>query len=381
MRIKIGVPTPNSNFIPFFAKDYLKALEMGLSQGGVLDYELFPEPCGYCAQKEVVADKVQALLLKQQVDVVVMPLNTGLFEHVSSYFSAQQTPLIITTMGEDVIPPASRNPYLFTNTFNLWRSAWMAGYRGAAKFGKNACTSSGFHDGGYGLSFAFALGVEAQGGKILQAAVTHREARDEDPTETIRMLADKKPDFIMGLYSGKEAISYLGAFRECADHIPLMGLAPLADPSVLAEAGADARGIESVCCRPLTCDAYDSFANAFLKDTGRLPNPYALMAYESARLLSLAAERLEGSEPPPGELARALSVASFDGPRGRVSFDNEVAEVETLDYLSEVSIDENGKAVQSGLGKLEAPPIFYEQLDLARKKLTKHGWLNPYLIA
>ena len=125
MPIKIGVILPNSNYIPSLARGILRALELALNAYPEINYELCIEATSYNANPSVLIGKIQDLLVKAQVDVVVAPLNAGVLSQVKPYFSGQQVPLIVNTLGADVVNLESQSAYLFINSFNLWQSSWI----------------------------------------------------------------------------------------------------------------------------------------------------------------------------------------------------------------------------------------------------------------
>ena len=383
MLIKIGLLAPNSNYLPFLARNIHAAIELGLAENPGVEYELLIEPGGYNADRQVLEGKIQELLVKHQVDVVVAPLNVGSYDHVVPHCSSQSTPLIVLSLGEDVACLDSLNPHLFVNSFNLWQSAWMTGYWGAERYGRKACSMAALHDGGYGMSFSFAIGLEGQGGTVVQSAVTHRESRDEDPSESLRMIAENHPDFIMGFYSGREAVSFLKAYRGLGQEkrIPLVGLPFMVDAALLDEVGDMALGIKTVSCWSRTTPRDAHFTKAFEAKAGRPVDCYSLLAYETGHLIAQAALQIGEGNALLGQLPDALKAVEFDGPRGVIAFDSETGEVRTTDHLREVVKCEDGKYHNKIIETLEVPPLFHEQLGLARKNLAKQGWLNPYLIA
>ena len=383
MLIKVGVLVPSSNYIPLLSRDLVSAIELGLGEVNGVGYELYVEPGGYNADSNVLSLKIQELLVKHQVDVVVAPLNVGLLERVNPYFSSQQVPLVVISLGEDVVFSRYQSPFLFVNSFNIWQSAWLAGYWGAEEYGLKACSICALHDGGYGMPFSFGLGLEAQDGKLLQAAVTHRESREEDPSEFIKMIAANNPDFIMGFYSGKESVSFLNAYhnRGYWDKIPLIGLPFMVDDSLLNVVGNNALGIKSIYCWSQNTEEHRHFTDAFKNLTGHRVNCYVLLAYETGHLIARAVQQIGMDKPVHGQLPEALKAVEFKGPRGMIKFDPDTREVQTSNYLREVVQGEDGRLYNRIVAELETPDLFYEQLALARKNLVKQGWLNPYLIA
>jgi branched-chain amino acid transport system substrate-binding protein len=383
MSIKIGVLVPNSNYIPCLARDIPRALALGLAEHVGDAFELCIEPAGYNADKNVLIARIQELLVKQQVDIIVAPLNTGLLDHLKTYLSGHQIPLIVNTLGEDVVNHSHQDPYIFINSFNLWQTSWLTGYWGAREYGQKAYSLTALHEGGYGITFAFALGLEANGAELVHTALTHRQTRVEDPSESIQMIAANHPNFIMGFYGGKEALSFLAAYDRLGYHqtIPLMGLPFTVDESLLDELGETALGIHSISCWRRDTGEDRNFSQVFQDKTGHAVNCYVLMAYETGHLIARAIETIGLGKPIDGQLPEALRAVEFRGPRGRIKFAPQTQEVETKHYLREVVRGEDGQVYNKVIREIDTPALYYEQLAVARKNLTKQGWLNPYLIA
>ena len=317
------------------------------------------------------------------MDIVTGPLNAGLLEPLKAHFSGQQVPLLVNTMGADVVKQEAPDPYVFINSFTQWQTSWLSGYWGAAAYGQRGCSLAALHDGGYGMGFAFAVGLEAQNGTLVQVAVTHRNSRLEDPSEFIQQVAETQPDFIMGLYSGKEALSFLNAYHRLGSpsRIPLLGLPGMVDESLLSEAGQLAQGIKSISCWRRDTVADQQLAQTFAELTGHPLNSYVLMAYETGHLIARAVQQSGTNRPTGKQLADVLPMVEFQSPRGLIKFDPETREVSTSYFLREVAQGDDGEFYNQVVEELSPPPLLYEQLDLARKNIPKQGWLNPYLVA
>ena len=343
---------------------------------------MFVEPCGFNAEKDKVKNGVQRLIVKDQVDVIVCPLNTALADIVGEVHRSDEIPLIMLTMGEDLLLDADLDPYLFSNSFNAWQSTWLMGYWAAENIGKTACTLASIHDGGYNFGFAFALGYEAAEGSVLQIDVTHRESRTEDPRACIENIFLNNPEFIFGYYSGKESVSFLNAYRELevSKNTPLLGLPFIVDESLLDELGEKALGIKTMSSWSGQGEKSESFIKNFTGKTDKVTHAHALLAYEAGQIIAEAVYSFDGAAFSPSKLRDALAVAECEGPRGALKF-NDKNEIETKDYLREVVMNEDGKLVNKVIETITPPDLYFEQLVLAKKNLEKQGWLNPYLCA
>lgn len=362
---------PNSNFVPFLAKDMLAAIELGLKEAR-LDADLIIESAGYNADFATFTQSVQRLILSKSVHCVIAPLNVSLIEKTAGYFESQGVPLIALNLTEDPLFESARNPFIFVNSFYLWHSAWMSGYLAGQRFGKRAASIVALHEGGYNLTFAFQLGLEAAGGELVKSCVTHIKSTSDDPTEKIREIASQNPDFIWAAYSGKEAVSFLKAFESSGfkGKIPLMTISPMVSRSIRRNAGSSVDGIWYV--TPAYSQGNET-ENLLAEALGREPNPYAELAYESVKLLADAVRNADETKNFAEVFPELLQNAKFQSHRGAVQFNNYFGDEAFC--LRQVTGEEDTSE------KISAPPNLNEQYPLACRKLVKEGWVNPYLCA
>lgn len=114
--------------------------------------------------------------------------------------------------------------------------------------------------------------------------------------------------------------------------------------------------------------------------SGRSPAVFALLGYETGRLLAAVVQR-GGSELSGEALCRALSGVSFASPRGRLQVDEETGELTgTTDYLQELRRGADGTLMQVALQELPLPASFRTDYDAVRLAEERSGWINPYLV-
>ena len=103
---------------------FLAGLRGALAGAGVA-HEIVPEAVGVCADTNLVSDRIQNLLLKQAPDVVTGIMGSGVLREVHAHFSGAETPFIVNDLGGDpLMTGGARNPFVFGNTLNLWRSMY-----------------------------------------------------------------------------------------------------------------------------------------------------------------------------------------------------------------------------------------------------------------
>jgi branched-chain amino acid transport system substrate-binding protein len=384
--LRIGALLPTSVRFPAVDHSFVAGLRGALTDAGVA-FELLIEPTGNAAVKDLVTEKVQRMLLQHAPDVVTAVLGAGLSWHMHTMFRDAETPLVIADLGADPIMTGDqRNPFAFSLTLDLWRSSAALGYWAARSLGQKACIAAGFHEAGYGLVPAFWLGFQqAGGGTILSTEVTHRKSADDDPSEQLRRIAALNPDFVMSFYSGRDGISFANAWHDLglSARLPLLA-SPLFTHDVwLTRMPQPPAGVRTAMSWDASAhaDEQERFRRLAKVGEGKSPAVFALLGYETGRMLAAAAAR-NGSERSGGALCRALSGASFTSPRGRMLVDESTGEaVGTQDYLQELRRGPDGTWSHVTLEAILPPPSFRAAYDTVRQAEDRSGWLNPYLVA
>ncbi len=378
MSCKIGLLVPNSNFISHLSRDLTKALSLPLDKAGS-DYEITIETGGFNAEKQAVTSKIQDLIIKQQVDIVVAPLNVSLVEDIRIFCEDQEIPAIIITLGEDTSFHYIQSPFVFIHSLRLWQSAWLTGWHISKTYGENIGFATCMHSAGYGTSMAIGLGIEAAKGNIQHTIVTHTQSRDEDCTEQLEDLNSSNLDAMVAHYASKEALSFWQTYtniKKDGGLCPLMAMPFLVDEHNLAELGEDAVGIQSISSWSRQSEAYEVFAREFAASTGHQNNVYTLLAYEAGLFIAEALKQAS-----PHELHTTLLNTSINSPRGELTYSKNLNELNCKQYLKEVAINKEGELSNNTLYEISAPDLCLEQEELSRLKVPKQGWTNPYLIA
>ncbi len=380
MKYKIGLILPDSNYFKRFGKDYHTLVDAGLQKSGFDNYELVIEPGGYNNQMKIMVEKVQSLIVKEQVDAIVAPFNPSFLMDVAPLLDSNEVLLLLTYMGEDIIHQDCKSEFAFINTFDLSKSAWLQGYEVATRHGKKGVHIGAVHDVGYGTSRAFTMALESAGGALCLATLTHKESRTESPAQQIKEVLGEDADFIFGFYSGKEGISFAETWAETeGKKTPFVPSYMLHADDVIEACGEKMIGQKTVGCwdRDGQSEANLAFKSLCETRLGKKPHPYGLLAYESGELLGKAL--LKAGNMTPDSVKSALTAVSISGPRGDVSFDAESRLTSTTDYEFEI-VEENGQIIRKMIREIEVPEKYDEFLSWATENMIKTGWTNPYLI-
>ncbi len=358
-------------------------LKGALAERGV-DHTLALEPVGNAAVKDTVVDRIQRLFLQHQPHVVTGILGAPILRHVTHFLRDNETPILVNNLGADpLLDGSDPNPWIFHNSFNLWQSMYALGYWAAREMGIRACVASAFHEAGYGLVTAFWNGfTEAGGGTIVATEVTHRERSDDDPGPALQRLADLDPDFIVGLYSGREGVSFAGAYAALGLDTPLVASPLMFHERWRSQMTADFPGAKTVFSwdRQGHDAAHRRFLSACEAVDTRTPDLFALLGYEAGHALAGLAEQPEALSEGPDAILGALAGSTFPSPRGNWTLDPRGRHVVTTDHLLDVQVGDEGPTELRALETLELPARYQSDHDAFKSQEVRPGWINPYLV-
>lgn len=374
----LGVIVPQSNFLPNFSRDLPIACKMGLGEAND-KVNLFFESGGYNEDAEVIKEKIQGMIMRENLHAVLCPLNSSLIETVSQICKAEQVALIVNTMGEDVIFESALSDVLFVNSYQLWQSAWLTGYYAANCGFKTLATVFARHEGGYGIPLAIGVGAEANQAKIASVQITHVDSSDEDCTELLRQLDSAKPDVVIAHHFGQEAINFLRDAESAKLESPLITLPTFVEDLTLNQLGSRIEGMKTISTFKSDAQPYQTFAKEFKAKSGRIAHPHIVMAYESVQLVLKVVNACEDATFE--SLISELNKVTISGPRGDTGFNPDVQETLSHCYVREVCKDESGQFYNKTIDEMVLPYLCHEQYGLAQKNTQKQGWVNPYLIA
>ena len=385
MSLTIGVLLPTSVMFPGVDQALLAGLE-----GAVADMDPPPrfivEPVGAGARLDTVASKVQRLLLVERPHVVVGILGAGVVPHVRMFFDQHRTPFIACNLGGDVLPNnGTPQQFVFWNSLNLWQSTYALGWWAASNVGRSVAVAAAFHEAGYGIVDAFYRGFLGGGGRIAAIEVTHRESATQDPSDAVARLAASGADFLFGLYSGREGVSFMQALAAAglAGGLPLVTTPMLTHGHWAAALPPEVLGSRTACSWvPGTHPVEDQkfLAASAGRGTRPLPDVFGLVAYEAGLLIAAALARTNG-RPVTGELlAEAIAGAEFASPRGAMRVDPTLREVTTSDSLIEIVEDVAGTPAWRAIEPLPLPDRYRDDTHELRQLERKTGWLNAYLV-
>jgi branched-chain amino acid transport system substrate-binding protein len=380
---RIGVLVPESRLYPALATSLLAGLRLGFAERGNLAGERLVEllPEGYGDRVGAATKQARALIVDQHVDLLVGMLSSAATMPLHDLLQAHQVPFIVTNVGANVIRSRGQSPYIFRTSLNHWQANWAAGSWAANHIGKKAFVATSFYESGYDTAYMFSRGLERAGGTVLGRQVTHRPRETDTFTPLLAAIKQTNPDLVYAAYSGQQALDFTTAYANAglAGRVPLVGSGFMLDESLLGQYGDAAIGsISGFAWSPeLDTTENRAFAAAYRTSTGRTADPFAVLGYDSARLIADALDATAGNSSNSDNLLKALRTRELHSPRGSLVMDQWTQSVVGPLYIREVR-QHQGSFSNSVIAKIDASPAFDADAAAIRSSV-KTGWLNAYL--
>jgi branched-chain amino acid transport system substrate-binding protein len=211
--------------------------------------------------------------------------------------------------------------------------------------------------------------------------VTHASPETDDLNALLAAIKRVGPDFVFGSYCGAPAVDFVQAYSRSGlvEHFPLVGSGFLVEDDVLSAQGSAALGVKSVFPWAIDLDIPENnaFITAYTKQTGRPPDAFAVLGFDTAQLILKAAEAVEKGRRWHATLRDALGHVEFASPRGRLKMNAQTHSTASPLYLREVRARSGppGNAIMVELDPISELEAGYE----LSQGSPKSGWLNAYL--
>lgn len=370
-RPRVGLIVPESGLYPQLALNLAQGLQLGLMEAAARPVRLLVE--SYDGRPSSAAAAGRRLLTDAKVDLLVGAISQSAVSMLHPLIAERRTPLIAATMGANPIRPGSEHPYVFQHTLNYWEASFAAGAWAAAELGRRAYVAMSFYESGFAAPGAFIAGFESAGGTVVGQAITHSPTAADDLPGLMRAIDQARPDLIYAAYSGAPATDFLQALAAAGrTTTPLVGSAFLTTGRGPAGMGlfsplSWAPGLDTAANR--------QFHSAYRQQVGRAADPFALLGYDTARLLTTALSQADPADR--GGLVAALTTAAYLGPRGMVTMDPGTRSAHSDRFLRRITFDHSLPLDRSAITIAPAP--HFATYAAARRATPATGWLSPYM--
>jgi branched-chain amino acid transport system substrate-binding protein len=375
--LRVGLLLPQSQLYPAAGTNFRAGMDLFLSQRSSADRPISLIAHEYGTTPSIGLEQASKWISADQVDLIVGSLSSGTAATLHPLLHERQTPLLISNIGANLTRDDRQSPYIIRNSFSYWQSSWALGRWAAGNLGQRAFVASSFYDSGYDSLYAFQLGFESAGGTVTTTKVTHRPTETGELQTLMAEIQQAQPDLVFAAYSGAQASDFVRAYAQAglSARVPLLGSGFVVDESLLSQQGDAALGIKSALPWAHTLDlpANQAFISAFQNFSGRAADPFAVLGYDTARMIAQCTCDILSPE----QLRQALASIAFDSPRGAVQMDKIQLELSTPLYLREVRAGATGLS-NTVIDKLPTISMFDHQIAALRSS-TKTGWSNAYL--
>jgi len=295
-------------------------------------------------------DNVNKLIKRDQVDVIVGTVHSGVALAMARAAKESKTLLIVPNAGADGITGAQCAPNIFRSSFSNWQPGYATGVVAAAKGYKRAMTITWNYAAGNETVKGFTESFEKGGGKVMKDLTLPFPGVEFQALLT--EIAAQKPDVVFAFFAGGGAVKFVKDYDAAGlkKTVPLMGSGFLTDGTLEAQ-GASAQGIVTALHYGdnIETPRNVSFRNKFAVTYKINPDVYALQGYDAAQMLGAGLAAVKGDVGQRDALIAAMKKVQIDSPRGKFTLSEQHNPTQDF-YIREVKGNYNvvtGVAVKS----------------------------------
>ena len=287
-------------------------------------------------------DNVNKLIKRDNVDVIVGTVHSGVAMAMAKAAKESGTTLIVPNAGADAVTGPMCAPNIFRSSFSNWQPAYAMGEVAAKQEKKKkAITITWKYAAGDESTNGFKEGFEKAGGQVVkQLTVPFPNVEFQ---ALLTEIAAAKPDAVYAFFAGGGAVKFVKDYAAAGLNktIPLYGPGFLTDGTLDAQ-GDSAQGMLTTLhyADGMNTPRDTSFRTAYAKAFKLQPDVYAVQGYDAAQILAIGLDATKGDISKKAEFAAAVEKAKIDSPRGAFSVGKSHNPVQDI-YLRKVDGKEN----------------------------------------
>ena len=286
-------------------------------------------------------DNVNKLIKRDNVDVIVGTVHSGVALAMAKAAKDSNTLLIVPNAGADAVTGAMCAQNIFRSSFSNWQPAYAMGEVAAKKGAKKAVTITWKYAAGDESVGGFKEAFEKGGGQVVKAL--NLPFPGVEFQALLTEIAAAKPDVVYAFFAGGGAVKFVKDYAAAGLNrtIPLYGAGFLTDGTLEAQ-GESAQGMLTTLhyADGLNTPRDNSFRLAYAKTYKLQPDVYAMQGYDAAQMLGIGLNAVKGDVSKKAEFAGALEKAKIDSPRGPFTIGKSHNPVQDI-YLRKVVGKEN----------------------------------------
>ena len=299
-------------------------------------------------------DNVNKLIKRDQVDVLVGSVHSGVAMAMAKAAKESGTLLIVPNAGADAVTGAMCANHIFRSSFSNWQPGYAMGEVMAKKGIKKVVTITWKYAAGDESVRGFKESFEKGGGTVVKEL--NLPFPGVEFQGLLTEIAAAKPDAVFTFFAGGGAVKFVKDYAAAGlkKSIPLYGSGFLTDGTLDAQGDA-AEGLFTALHYADSLDTKrdNAFRLTYAKTYKLQPDVYAVQGYDAAQMLAIGLNATKGDATNSADISAALGKATIDSPRGPFTLSKAHNPVQDF-YLRQVGAKEN-KKVGIASAKLEDP--------------------------
>ena len=263
-------------------------------------------------------DNVNKLIKRDNVDVIVGTVHSGVALAMARAAKESKTMLIVPNAGADAITGPLCAPNIIRSSFSNWQPGYATGVMAAQKGYKRAMTITWNYAAGTETVKGFSEAFEKGGGKVIKDL--NLPFPNVEFQALLTEIASQKPDVVFAFFAGGGAVKFVKDYDAAGlkKSIPLMGSGFLTDGTLEAQ-GPSAQGLLTGLhyADGLNTPRDNAFRNKYAVTYKMQPDVYAVQGYDAAQILAAGLSAVKGDFSKRDEMVAAMRKAPIDSPRGK----------------------------------------------------------------
>ena len=286
-------------------------------------------------------DNVNKLIKRDNVDVLVGTVHSGVALAMAKAAKDNNTLLIIPNAGADAITGPMCGANIVRSSFSNWQPGYAMGVVAGQKGVKRAMTVTWNYAAGAESTKGFTEGLEKSGGKVVKDL--NLPFPNVEFQALLTEIAAQKPDAVYAFFAGGGAVKFVKDYAAAGLNktIPLYGPGFLTDGTLEAQ-GAAAQNMLTTLhyADNLDTPRNNNFRKAYAIAFKAQPDVYAVQGYDAAQILANGLKAVGGDLSKRDQLAAAMRKTAVDSPRGKFTLSAAGNPVQDI-YLREVKGNNN----------------------------------------
>ena len=287
-------------------------------------------------------DNVNKLIKRDNVDVLVGTVHSGVALAMAKAAKENNTLLVIPNAGADAITGPMCAANIVRSSFSNWQPGYAMGVVAGTRGVKRAMTITWNYAAGNESVKGFTEGLEKSGSSKVLKGLTLPFPNVEFQA-LLTEIAAQKPDAVYAFFAGEGAVKFVKDYAAAGLNktIPLYGPGFLTDGTLEAQ-GASAQGMFTTLhyADNLDTPRNNSFRKAYAITFKSQPDVYAVQGFDAAQILAAGLKAVNGDLSKRDALTAAMHKITVDSPRGKFTISPSGNPVQDI-YLREVRGNNN----------------------------------------